>query len=74
MFCKYGVPRAVVTNHDTQFSTKVAVECTRLEVKHWKSSVVHPQGNGWAEAANKIVLTTLRKNLEGKSNKWVDEL
>lgn len=32
------------------------------------------QGNGQTEAANNLVLTTLRKNLEGKFNKWVDEL
>lgn len=41
---------------------------------HWRSSVAHPQGNGQAEAANKLVLRALKKNLEGRAGKWVDEL
>lgn len=47
---------------------------TRLEIKHWKSSVAHPQGNVHAEDVKKIVLTTLKKNLEERSNRWVNEL
>lgn len=43
---RYGVPRVMVIDHDTQFSTKFTMECTRLGIKHWKSSVSHPQGNG----------------------------
>lgn len=62
------------SNHDTQFATKFSVKCTRLGIKHWKLSVAHPQRNGQAEAANKLILMALKKGLEGKSNKWVDEL
>lgn len=74
VLCRFGVPRAVVTDHGTQFSKKFMVECKRLQIRHWKSSVAHPQSNGQAEATNKLVLMALKKNLEGKSNKWVDEL
>lgn len=61
VLCRDGVPRVVVTDHGTQFSTKFTTECTRLGIKHWKSS-------------NKIVLAALKKNLEEKSNKWINEL
>lgn len=74
VLCRYRVPRAVVIDHGTQFSNKFTTECTRLEIKHWKLSVAHPQGNGQAKTANKLVFTALKKNLERKSNKWGDEL
>lgn len=72
ILCRCGVPRAINTDHGTQFSTKFSAECTRLGIKHWRSFVAHPQGNGQAEAVNKLVFTALKKNLEGKFNKWVD--
>lgn len=74
VLCRYGVPQVVLTDYGTQFSTKFTMKCTRMGIKHWKSSVAHLQGNGQIRAANKLVLTALRKTLEGKSNKWVDEL
>lgn len=74
ILCLFGFPRAVITNHGVQFSSMFTLECQRLHIKHWKSSVAHPQGNGQVKAANKLILLALRKNLEGKSNKWVDEL
>ena len=74
ILCRYGVPRAVVTDHGVQFSTKFTEECERLGIKHWKSSVAHPQGNGQAEAANKLIITALKKNIQGRAGRWVDEL
>lgn len=57
VLCRFGVPRAVVSDHGTQFSKKFTAKCDRLHIKHWKSSIAHPQGNGQVEAANKIVMT-----------------
>lgn len=74
ILCRFGVPRVVIIDHGVQFSSKFTSECHRLHIKHWKYSVVQSQGNGQVEAANKLVLLALRKNLEGKSNKWADEL
>lgn len=45
-----------------------------MGVRYWKSSIAHPQGKRQAEETNKSILKALRKNLEGKYNKWVDEL
>lgn len=74
VLCRFGVPRAIVPDHGTQFSSKFTAECERLHIKHWKSSMAYPQDNGQAETANKMVMSALKKNLAGKSNKWVDEL
>lgn len=34
VLCRYGVPQAVVTDHETQLSTKFPTLCTRLGIKH----------------------------------------
>lgn len=31
ILCRYGVPRDIITNYGTQFSTKFSVKCTRLD-------------------------------------------
>lgn len=40
----------------------------------WYSTLRHPQGNGQAEATNKTILNTLKKQLKEANGKWVDEL
>lgn len=42
ILCQYGILRAIISDHDTQFATKFTIECSRLGIKHWKSSVAHP--------------------------------
>ncbi|RDY13152.1 Tf2-9, partial [Mucuna pruriens] len=37
-------------------------------------SIEHPQSNGQAEAANKVILRGLRKRLEEAKGRWADEL
>jgi len=47
---------------------------TELGIKHITSFVEHPQTNGQAEAANKVVLSQLNKMLGATKGKWADEL
>jgi len=47
---------------------------TELGVKHRTSSVEYPETNGQAEAANKVVLSQLKKRLGAAKGKWADEL
>lgn len=42
-------------------------------IKHWKSSVAYPQGNGQVEAGNKLILHMLERKLEDNAGKWFDE-
>jgi len=46
----------------------------QLGIKHLASSVEHPQSNGQAEAANKVILGELRKKLGQKKGLWVEEI
>lgn len=41
IFCQFGLPRAVVSDHGTQFSKEFLACCERLMIKHWKSSVAY---------------------------------
>nr|KYP36968.1 Retrovirus-related Pol polyprotein from transposon opus [Cajanus cajan] len=45
-----------------------------LEIKHLSTSVEHPQTNGQAEAANKVILRELKKRLGNAKGQWPDEL
>ena len=74
IWCRFGLPRVIVSDNGTQFATKFTAECNRLRIEHRQSAVAYPEGNGQAEAANKLVLTALKKILENKKSKWVDEL
>jgi len=55
-------------NHNRQRPTFIDKELakfyTDLGIKHVTSSVEHPQTNGQAEAANKVILVELRKRLD----------
>ncbi|XP_025676380.1 uncharacterized protein [Arachis hypogaea] len=47
---------------------------TGLGIRQKFSSVEHPQTNGQAESANKIILLGLKKRLDNKKGAWADEL
>ncbi|XP_059631103.1 uncharacterized protein LOC132273988 [Cornus florida] len=38
------------------------------------SVVYHPQGNGQVEITNRTIFTCIKKKLEDKKGKWLDEL
>ena len=61
IICRYGVPQTIITNNGRQFIDKeLAKFYTGLGIKHVTSSVEHPQINGQAEAANKVILVGLQ--------------
>ena len=45
-----------------------------LGIKSLTSSVEHPQTNGQAEVANKVLLNELRKRLDTAKGRWTEEL
>ena len=38
------------------------------------STLIYPQGNGQAEAINKVIMSGLKKKLDDVKGKWVEEL
>jgi hypothetical protein len=45
-----------------------------LHIKQYFASVEHPQSNGQAESANKVILTGLRKHFEKAEASWTENL
>ncbi|XP_015934188.1 uncharacterized protein LOC107460344 [Arachis duranensis] len=54
---------------DSTFRNLVA----SLKIKHQFTSVEHPQANGQAEAANKVILAGLKKILQEAKGAWAEE-
>jgi transposase InsO family protein len=75
ILCRHGQPSTLVSDNSTQFaSVKIADFCKQYGIKQIFSSVEHPQTNGQAEAANKVILTGLQKRLDNAKAKWGEEL
>jgi len=65
IICRYGVPHTIITDNGRQFINKELTKFyTGLGIKHITNSIEHPQTNGQAEAANKVILVDLRKRLD----------
>jgi hypothetical protein len=75
IICRFGLPAVFITDNGTQFaSSSVAEFCKEWGIRLSFTSVEHPQTNGQAEAANKVVLQGLKKRLEAAKRLWVEEL
>ncbi|RDY13326.1 Gypsy retrotransposon integrase-like protein 1, partial [Mucuna pruriens] len=75
IICRFGLPAEIVSDNGTQFTSRMTVEfCEGLKIKQLFTSVEHPQANGQAEAANRIILRGLRKRLEEAKGRWAEEL
>lgn len=60
--CRFGVPLALVTDNDTQFTSNLTRDfCEDLEIQMRFASVENPQTNGQAESVNKVILNGLKR-------------
>ncbi|XP_019447247.1 PREDICTED: uncharacterized protein LOC109350468 [Lupinus angustifolius] len=68
-FCRW------VTDNGTQFADRRFQELlSGLHIKQHFTSVEHPQTNGLAEAANKVILKGIKKRLDESKANWPDQL
>ena len=75
VICRFGVPNTLITDNGTQFDNDhFRAFCATWGIQLRYSSVAHPQTNGQAEAANKVILDGLKKKIEEAPGVWVDEL
>ncbi|XP_010480911.1 PREDICTED: uncharacterized protein LOC104759712 [Camelina sativa] len=74
IYC-YGVPCEIITDNGPQFiSSKFEEFCAKWKIRLNKSTPRYPQGNGQAEAMNKVILANLKKRLDARKGRWPDEL
>ncbi|RDY02419.1 Tf2-9, partial [Mucuna pruriens] len=75
IICRFGLPAEIVSDNGTQFASSTTAKfCQELHIRQSFTSVEHPQANGQAEAANKVILRGLRRRLEEAKGRWVEEL
>ncbi|KAK2427943.1 hypothetical protein QL285_026492 [Trifolium repens] len=75
VLARFGIPQVVVTDNGTQFTDKKFREfLVAINTKQRFTSVEHPQTNGQAEAANRVILRGLRRRLDDNKKRWVEEL
>ncbi|XP_074355668.1 uncharacterized protein LOC141695311 [Apium graveolens] len=72
---RFGIPRVRVSDNDTRFiGNKFRTFLHHFGIQQKFSSVVHPQGNGAIEAANKIIFDGIKKRLSEEKGLWNEEL
>ena len=72
---RFGVLYVLISDNGFQFDSKTFRKyCSDLGIKNRYSTLAYPQGNGQAEAVNKVIVNGLKKRLEDAKGKWVEEL
>ena len=72
---RFEVPHTLISNNGLQFDNKAFRQyCSDLGIKNIYSTPAYPQGNGQAEAVNKVIVNGLKKRLDEAKGKWVEEL
>ena len=75
VICKFGIPRALVSDNGKQFdNAKFRDFCAELEIKNYYSSPAHPQSNGQTEVTIRTLKATLKTKLEDLKGNWVEYL
>ena len=72
---RFGVPHTLISDNGLQFDSKSFKRyCCDLGIKNRYSTQAYPQGNGQAEAINKVIVSGLKKRLDDAKGKLVEEL
>ena len=72
---RFGVLNVLISDNGLQFDSKAFRKyCSDLGIKNRYSTPAYPQGNGQAEAVNKVIMNGLKKRLDDAKGRWVEEL
>ena len=70
-----GFPHTLISKNGLQFNSKAFRRyCCDLGITNRYFTPAYPQGNGQAEAVNKVIVNGLKKRLDNAKGKWVEEL
>ena len=71
---QFEIPHTLISNNGLQFDSKAFRRyCCDLRIKNIYSTSAYPQGNGQAEAVNKVIVSGLKKRLDDAKGKWMEE-
>ena len=72
---QFGVPYMLISDNGLQFDSKVFRKyCSDLGIKNRYFTPAYLQGNGQAEAVNKVIMNGLKRRLDDAKGRWVEEL
>ena len=72
---RFGIPRKLISDNGTPFISEDMKNLTEAYyIKHERSTPYYPQGNGQAEAINRVMLKILKKMKHEYGGKWSDHL
>ena len=72
---RFEVPHVLISDNSLQFDSKIFRRYYgELGITNRYSTPAYPQGNGQAEAINKVIVNELKKMLDDAKGKWVEEL
>lgn len=75
IICCFGLPKPIIYDNGTQFSRSTIREFyVNLGNQRNFMLVEHPQTNGQVEAANKVILSDMKKKLDKDRGLWVEKL
>jgi hypothetical protein len=75
IFVRFGVPREIVTDQGTQFTSRLIQSITeQFKIKHRMSTPYHPQANGQVEVTNRVLEAILTKTVQHHHKDWADRL
>ncbi|KAL8147059.1 hypothetical protein AgCh_004690 [Apium graveolens] len=68
---RFGIPRVLVSDNGPQLvGSEFESYLQERGIKHKKSSVAYPQGNGQVDVTNRILLRGIEQRLRESKNKW----
>ena len=72
---RFEIPHTLISDNGLQFDSKSfrRYYC-ELGITNKYSTPAYPQGNGQAEAVNKVIMSGLKKRLDDAKGRWVEEL
>ena len=72
---RFVIPRTLISDNGLQFDSKAFKQyCCELGIRNIYSTPAYLQGNGQAEAVNKVIINGLKKRLDEAKGRWVEEL
>ena len=65
---------SLISDNGLQFNSRAFHEfCSDLGIKNKYTTSAYPQGNGQAEAINKVIVNGLKKRLDDAKGRWAEE-
>ncbi|CAM8943926.1 unnamed protein product [Rhodiola kirilowii] len=75
IFCRYGVPKAIISDQGTHFCNRMMASTLKhYHVHHRTSTAYHPQTNGQAEISNREIKGILEKMVGPTRKDWSQRL